>query len=110
MNTHELLIAARKRIERPERWTQGCEARDKDGHWTNACDPIATCWCGYGAIWCSADKFSSEVNYAEVALRAACGMHFPDWQDALERTHAEVLKVFDIAIENTRVEATGETT
>lgn len=104
MNTHELLIAARKKIERPECWTKGCEARDKDGNETSACDPIATCWCGLGAIWCSADEFISEADYAEMALRAVCGMHFPDWQDAPERTHAEVLKVFDIAIENTRGE------
>lgn len=111
MNTHELLIAARKRIERPEHWTQGCEARDKDGNEQEADSSLACKWCGYGAVWAAESENTDPraVAFAEMALEAACGRHFPSWQDAPERTHAEVLKVFDIAIENTRGEATGET-
>ena len=105
MNTLELLIAARKKIERPECWTKGWEARDKDGRATDACDPVATCWCGIGAIWYCAAEFTSETSYSENALHVACGEHFPSWQDAVERTHAEVLACFDRAIETERQKA-----
>lgn len=104
MNTHELLIAARKKIERPECWTKGQLARDMYGEQVPMSDVAACCWCGYGAIWSEAREWSRALPEAEEALDMACGSHFPTWQDAPERTHAEVMKVFDIAIEKTRGE------
>lgn len=104
MNTHELLIAARKKIERPECWTQGCAARSGTGGEVDYDYFLANCWCGWGAIWAVKCDDPYVAAIAEKALTKACGYHFPTWQDAPERTHAEVMKVFDIAIENTRGE------
>lgn len=94
MNTLELLIAARKKIERPECWTKGEACRDNRGISTSWDDEEAVCWCGYGAIW----SLDPDDQCADRALDRACGMHFPDWQDAPKRTHEEVLECFSRAI------------
>lgn len=95
MNTLELLIAARKKIERPECWTKYTQARNDNGRDVLANSPSACKWCGYGAVW--SFRMTSEM-LAMTALDAACGQNFPDWQDAPERTHDEVLECFSRAI------------
>lgn len=105
MTTREILIAARALIATPERWTQGDRARDAAGAPIDPCDPRAVCWCISGALE-AADPSGSDMDGfigAALALekvivglghRAAIG----DFNDAPERTHAEVLAAFDKAI------------
>lgn len=104
MNTHELLIAARKKIERPECWAQDAEALDKYDREVLAYSHKAVKWSADGALIC--EDLGADDGYfsAYKLMTDLCGSDLCVWQDAPERTHAEVLKVFDIAIENTRGE------
>lgn len=100
--TKEILIAARAKIAQPECWTQGRQARTQIGIGTDARDARAVCWCGFGAVWfvVGYDYYNSTVTNAENALNDQTPQkHFPTWQDAKGRTHAEVLAMFDKAIE-----------
>lgn len=97
MNTVEVLEAARKKIEKPRCWTKCQQACDRKGRLTGAFDEDAARWCGFGALWCVANSYHDTLS-EELALSKACGGHFPNWNDAPERTHDEVLAVFDKAI------------
>lgn len=93
-DTVAVLIAARAKIENPENWGKG---RRNHGRRMETC--------------CAAEAIE-EVPEAEdlavrkgafAAFRAAAGFtdrwgSFVDWNDAPERTHAEVLSAFDRAI------------
>lgn len=46
----EVLIAARKRIEKPENWTKQTSARDHTGTPVDPASPTAVCWCALGAL------------------------------------------------------------
>lgn len=90
MKIHELL-------RKPESWTQGFSARDSDGCPRTSHSKEAVCWCLSGAIrkcygsnsWLIVNKLvqalnptGNEFNYSIVL-----------WNDAAERTHAQVLKL-----------------
>jgi len=98
MKTSKILRAARRKIRTPTQWTKGWYARDVDGHTVSSRCPEAVCWCGYGAV----SFVVSSANLSGIgvysALYAAVGKSFISWQDAPERTHAEVLVAFDRAI------------
>lgn len=83
MNTVEVLEAARKKIENPEHWTQFMPAKDRLGNLASV-DGQAT----------------STMCPAAAALSEVCGWHIAHWNNALARTHAEVLDAFDAAIAN----------
>ena len=99
-----VLRAARERIATPERWTQGEYARDAYGEKMPENDfSGAYCWCSIGAIrGDSAFNVSPEIQDAEDLLARVIGertaFKLPDWNDATDRTHAEVLAAFDAAI------------
>ena len=96
--TAEKLIAARKLIE--QGWTQGTYARDANGEDVDATDDRAVCWCSYGAIVRAYDEDFEAAEAARDVLRAAVGTKYAaSWNDAPERTQAEVLQAFDDAIE-----------
>lgn len=90
------LRAARALIDSPEKWTQGAFARRADSeHACSIRDVGATRFCAAGAV-----VRAGGGGDATAALREATG-HFGGlyaWNDAPERTHAEVLAVFDRAI------------
>ena len=103
------LREARALIERG--WTQGVDARDAFGE---ECDPYcddAECFCANGAMCRAFARVTLSdrdiVRDAEAILNEAIGRParnavdwpFIDWNDAPERTHAEVLAAFDKAIE-----------
>ncbi len=99
MTPKEILIAARAKIEAPERWTQGEYARNKRGGCVDENSPSAACWCIVGAI----GSVSMEQQHAAwgpliAAIGGPANLHIPNWNDAPERTHAEVLAAFDRAI------------
>lgn len=98
----EILIAARKKIEKPENWTQGQAARNKSQSW---CDPtydFATCWCALGAIRSIVGKGSeadaSFVDAYKELVKVSEDRFIGAFNDT--HTHAEVLALFDKAIAN----------
>jgi hypothetical protein len=97
----DILVAARALIEQPKAWTQGEYARDKKGNRVPLTSRQATCWCAMGATGrAQAGNIPAGVR-ARDRLRAAIGdRSIPGWNDAPERTHAEVLAAFDRAISN----------
>jgi hypothetical protein len=87
-----VLIKARALIADPAKWGQGSRVLDR---------PIATC-CASEAIEEAADVRARRVAALD-AFRSSAGLSddaasISDWNDAPERTHAEVLAAFDKAI------------
>lgn len=98
MTPKEILIAARAKIEAPERWIRNAIAISAHG------DPVpprsnrARCWCIEGAIRCVAPS-DIQVTGAMALFATIVGdTNVPAWNDAPTRTHAEVLAAFDRAI------------
>ena len=109
MNALDVLKAARVRITEPEHWTQGAFARDAGGaEVLLANDVNATCWCAAGAVSVSAGLFGRVLYESAIKeLRrtiTGSGFAIGDYND--EHTHAEVLAVFDKAIN--RLEHAGQ--
>lgn len=93
MEAIDILKAARARIANPAAWGKGTRNRDR---------PMETC-CAAEAIEEAGDALSPERKRAFAIFYCAAGIEqewksMVDWNDAPERTHAEVLKTFDLAI------------
>lgn len=102
MSVLETLIAAREKIKTPEKWTQGAYARVASGDSTAYRDPAATAYCAFGAI-CAAAPSAWDEGGCVLALRATRARDsLVRWNDAPGRTHAEVLALFDKAIQEQR--------
>jgi len=105
-STTELLIAGRARIARG--WTQGWQARTASGAEVADTDPAAVCWCASGALTAGAGDFSGALSApmrgAMRELRAAlpAGGMTSEWNDEPHRTQADVLALYDRAIERSR--------
>lgn len=97
MTPKEILIAARAKIEAPERWTQGAYAKDVDGQQADPCGKRAICWCIYGAVMATTDGDYHKEHSATVLIGEIVN-NIARWNDAPTRTHAEVLAAFDRAI------------
>lgn len=98
MTPREVLIAAKALIDTPEKWTQGWYAKDANGKHISDQSPDATCFCSIGAMWAVAHEIQF-VDDALVFLGRATRPAIPTWNDAPERTHAEVMDAFARAIE-----------
>lgn len=98
MTTKEVLIAARAKIAKPEQWIQGYYAKDADGKEANPFSTEATCYCVLGALIASVTDGFICSNAAD-AIRDQIDCPISTWNDDPSRTHAEVLAVFDRAIE-----------
>ncbi|WP_420478274.1 DUF6197 family protein [Brevundimonas sp. FT23028] len=99
----EILTKAADLLETPGAWTQGAEYRNEAGEDISDFDDDAddlpadltpVCWCAAGAIWCQPISTPEKVAACE-ALAAAIGSgdryEVPKWNDAPERTQAEVV-------------------
>lgn len=96
MTTLEILKAARELLAVPERWTTGVLARAHNGDEVTPSSYKAASWCMSGACLKSCMGNDSQFLYVIDALDLdTC---IPIWNDAPERTHAEVLARFDEAI------------
>lgn len=102
--TVEILTEAKALINTPERWTKGKFAALADGssaHWDN---PNATCYCIVGAIFLAEEHMNVAASPTTTraimkAVGAKISRDVSVWNDAPERTHAEVMDAFDRAIE-----------
>lgn len=92
MTTNQILVAARALIEKPEAWGKGHKSNSpKVGR------------CVLGALGGVNNPHGTHFNDARKALEEAVGtLWLFEWNDAPERTHAEVLAAFDRAIEATK--------
>lgn len=79
-------------LESPERWCQGMNAQNAAGQYALVRSHDACRWCLRGAV---ALIYGDEMNVAWAKLKEAIGVAPGDslipWNDAPERTHAEVL-------------------
>jgi hypothetical protein len=102
----QILIDARKLIEKPENWTKGVFARNKAGVpvWTSA--PDACSFCAIGAIakvngaselW---ERESLGVSYLNKVCQKKRGMELAQYNNSRYVSHADILRLFDTAIES----------
>ena len=93
------LERARALIDTPDKWLQG--KLRKSGSDGKPCR-----WCVLGACYQIAER-DEPARYHNMtkALNGVLGEPVTDWNDAPERTHAEVLAAFDRAIANERSKA-----
>lgn len=103
-----ILQAARLLLDDPRHWTKGWEARDKSGGGVSPGDYAAACWCGRGALWAVApdDQWSRSDASAEVEAQLPLGDwdSIPSYNDAPRRTHADILALYDRAIDKLAAE------
>ena len=97
-----LLRKARAKIEQPECWTKGANARDKQGRRIDSeKSPKAACWCANGAIfWAAPDKREAHQLLRILQLHASVTtlLYVHSFNDDPTTTHADILALFDRAI------------
>lgn len=115
MKTVEVLKAARELISSPEHWIKGVLALPFDGvadegEELDVMDPKSTCFCSLGALYRANGKNSiysgwrdtrALPGYNELALAVseiAATSEIADFNDDDETEHADVLRMFDLAI------------
>lgn len=114
----DILTAAAEIVAKPGAWTQGAYSRDADHLATDdECEPVAVgepvCWCAMGAIAKAGDHnplFSWSTDHPAVhAYRVLRSLipegDVPDWNDATNRTQAEVVAALRTAAEKARTAA-----
>lgn len=100
MNTLQILIEARKLIEKPENWTRRNYAQNEFGQGVTTISPAACKFCAVGALKrVTADSWEHS-HLAWDMLDKAVGQSITNFNDT--HTHAEVLDAFSRAIESAR--------
>lgn len=108
MSIKDLLRRAKALISEPGKWTQNADGRTVAGKEVHPKDYNAVCWCIVGAIdrvsTSLSDKDKAVWAFLHVSLpyhepRTLNQSHISLWNDVKERTHDEVMKAFDEAIE-----------
>lgn len=88
----DVLRRAADLIEPEGRWCQGAGARDGAGKVVGSFTPIATCWCTITAISKVAGREDNVASDARTVVRKMLNTKYlGDWNDAPERTQAEVV-------------------
>lgn len=97
----EALKSARDLLSDPKHWTQDWYAKNAAGRGVDPAGAQATCWCVRGAV-VRFTRCHLAAKPAFVELAATLGSQdYHDvecWNDNPERTHAEVLGLFDTTI------------
>jgi hypothetical protein len=92
----EVLEGALEILRDQKRWTKGNDAIDRYGNRCSISGGI--CFCAFGAI-VRASGHDFFYGYAAIALANAINVRtITDWNDAPERTHAEIIQGFEKAI------------
>lgn len=100
METLGVLVHARELIATPDKWTQGSLSETASGELCDEKAAAAACFCLDGALMRASGV--KMVWDAYTALGFDSMTELWDWNDAPERTHAEVLARLDEAIEKLR--------
>ncbi|MDI3261174.1 MAG: hypothetical protein QJR02_15925 [Sinobacteraceae bacterium] len=96
-----VLTRARDLVARPGGWTQEEGARDDMGRPVPVFSPDACSFCSMGAIARACEDRHFEKGW-DILRTALGGRLVAPWNDAPERTQAEVVAAFDRAIELAR--------
>ena len=107
MKTSEILIAAKALIDEPGKWTQGAAARDANGRAIEAEEPYsaAVCFCSIGALDASTqDCFTAFIDGKRFLKKAISLRDVVYFNDTHTHTHAEVMQMWDRAIELAKAE------
>jgi hypothetical protein len=91
LSVADVLDRAADLIEPEGAWSNDDVARTATGEETHASDPEATCWCALGAIWRTADRAGVNRYAADKPLFNLLGKSIGEFNDAPERTQAEVV-------------------
>ncbi|MGE0699087.1 MAG: hypothetical protein AB7O57_08330 [Hyphomicrobiaceae bacterium] len=93
MTPLDILRAARRSVDAPASWGKGAYVSESSG---------SQCYCALGAILSAGSTASrNATTTAAILFGRAIGKHrdaIPHWNDAPERTHADVIAAFDRAI------------
>lgn len=96
----QILRGARELLSDPKKWTKGKLAKNELGLEVNTQDEAAVCYCAMGAIDKLAGndvvRHSAALSWLIAALPSGNVVLF---NDAPETTHADILDLFDKAIE-----------
>jgi hypothetical protein len=100
----ELLTRAQDLIRDPAHWTQGVNARDKNGFETNGFGDEAVCFCSYGAFYRITARVDDDLQRAVKhalgqAVKERMGESFLIATFNDTHTHAEVMAMWDRAKE-----------
>lgn len=101
MTAKEILVAARKRIEKPENWCQGTFARKADGSGCSLLHHLACQWCAGGAVAATrVGKWRDTVGATMLLHSEAARLGgFASLEALNDKTdHDTVMKMFDNAI------------
>ena len=100
METVDILKAARALIDTPEKWTRGLNARDAHGQDVRPNSLEAVCFCARGAIIRSAGfEHIDAYELLQNALPIGGNDFVPAYNDNPDTTHADIMALFDRAIE-----------
>jgi hypothetical protein len=83
--TKEILIKAREIISDEKNWTQGIEARDKDGNTVAYFNPLAICFCSIGAVERAAFLTNGDPARALCALTTGGNLLFKHSHSQIQR-------------------------
>lgn len=100
--TAAVLRAARAKIENPDAWTRGAFARNQDGLLRDAQDSDACAWCAMGAVRAVSSGRGDQVRDHALRMLHCAAVQLDDSGIASfndTRTHADVLKMFNLAIQ-----------
>ncbi|MGZ8887966.1 MAG: DUF6197 family protein [Halobacteriota archaeon] len=95
MKNSEILIAARAKLDTPEKWTQGACWRDAQGNEPEQPD-TAVCFCTFGAVEAVTDEGYMAHSFLDTVVEGVASSI--DYNDTLGRKHEEILDMFDKAI------------
>ena len=104
MTPHEILIAARAKIDTPEKWCKVDVALDEDGEYIAPDDSYAVQFCALGAIEAIDAPVSLRINAADVLRSLLPGRLVAPVNDHPETKHADIMALYDKAIEATQGE------
>lgn len=103
-STRDVLRCARALITKPECWTQHALGRGPADAPRAPTDPAACSWCAAGAIvragllLNAGDVLTQDAYEAATRALPEKSLSLMSWNDAPDRKHAEVIKVFNRAI------------
>ncbi len=104
-----LLAKAKEIISDPKHWAKHEFAYDKDGYEVHPDSSTAACWCARGAVYAANKSYTgAEVEEAFKHLAAVCplGVLIGFYNDQPERTHDDIMDLFDKAIEHAQRSST----
>lgn len=97
-NLYQDLCAVRELLADEAHWNQRYFACRRDGRACNSSDPEAFSYCLVGAVTTAAFPQRYEVVRAAIVNAMPFPAQLVEWNDAPERTHAEVIQLLGTAI------------